>query len=75
MKSIPAAKFKNQCLSLLEEVQRTCASVIVTRHGKPVAQIGPVTERSTRAKNPLKGSIDFEGDLIAPIDGAWEALS
>ncbi len=74
MRTLPAAKFKNRCLAVLDEVQRTRLPVIVTRHGKPVAQIGPVTSAGPRRNNPIKGSIEYEGDLIAPIEGAWDAL-
>lgn len=74
MKTVPAAKFKNQCLAVLDEVQRTRRPVVVTRHGKPVAQIGPVMSAGARGNNPIKGSIEYEGDLIAPIEGAWDAL-
>jgi prevent-host-death family protein len=74
MKTVPAAKFKDQCLALLDEVRRTRLPVVVTRHGKPVAQIGPIMVTGTRGANPLKGSIEHEGDLVTPIDGAWDAL-
>ena len=74
MKSVPAAKFRNQCLAVLEEVERTRLPVIVTRHGKPVVQIGPVAGARSRGRNPLKDSIEFEGDLVAPLEGAWDAL-
>ena len=75
MKSVPAAKFKNQCLAVLDEVERTRRPIVVTRHGKPVAQIGPIMNVGSRTKNPIKGSIEFEGDLIAPLEGAWDALN
>lgn len=74
MKTVPATKFKNQCLAVLDEVQRTRLPVVVTRHGKPVAQIGPVASTNARGGNPIKGSIEYEGDLITPIEGAWDAL-
>lgn len=74
MKTVPAAKFKNQCLAVLGEVERTRRPVVVTRHGKPVVQIGPVMNPGSGSNNPIKGSIEFEGDLIAPIEGAWDAL-
>jgi prevent-host-death family protein len=75
VKSVPSAKFKNQCLAVLDEVERTRRPIVVTRHGKPVAQIRPILNSGSRTKNPIKGSIEFEGDLIAPIEGAWDALS
>ena len=29
-------------------------------------------QSSSEIKNPLKGSITFENDIISPIDGNWE---
>lgn len=40
MKTIQASEAKTKFLSILDEVERG-ASVIVTRHGKPVARIVP----------------------------------
>jgi prevent-host-death family protein len=73
MKVVAAAEFKNSCLALLDEVQRTRQRVIVTRHGKPVAQIQPIDPAPRAPGNPLKGSIVREGDLVSPIDGGWDA--
>jgi prevent-host-death family protein len=74
MKSVTATQFKNRCLAILEDVERTRRAVLVTRHGKPVARIGPVTpEAGAPPGNPLKNSIEHEGDLVSPIDDAWNA--
>ena len=55
-KVVTATHFKTHCLRLLEDVRRTRQRLIVTRHGKPVAEIGPpsVPEPSV---NALQGSI------------------
>ena len=45
--SIPAAVFKAECLRLMDEVARTGQPVVITKHGKPVAQLSrpPETAR------------------------------
>jgi antitoxin (DNA-binding transcriptional repressor) of toxin-antitoxin stability system len=53
---------------LLEEVRQTRQSVVVTRHGKPVAEISPYILRERDSANPLKGSILYQGDLVAPVE-------
>ena len=74
MRSMTATQFKNRCLAVLEDVERTRRPLVVTRRGKPVARIGPVTtDLGTPADNPLKDSIEFQDDLVAPIEEAWEA--
>lgn len=68
--SVPAVKFKAQCLALLDEVERTSRPIIVTKRGRPVAQVAPLPAR----KRPkLKGSIVFQGDLVSPLDEIWDA--
>ena len=73
MKTIPAGKFRAQCLALLDEVARTGEELVVTKRGKPVARVGPLSKKDTETENPLKNSIVFEGDLITPISVDWEA--
>lgn len=73
MKTIPAAEFKAHCLALLEEVRKTRKPLVVTRHGKAVAQITPCASKSIAEDNRLKNSVIYESDLVSPIGGAWEA--
>jgi prevent-host-death family protein len=71
MRSIPAARFKAQCLKLLDEVAETGETIVVTKRGKPVARVEPV-----EAPPSLKGSVTYlvsDEELIAPIDEVWNA--
>lgn len=74
-KSIPATEFKAHCLALLEEVRRTRRSLLVTRHGKPVAEISPYTPKAHAGGNPLKGSIVHQGDLVSPLNERWDSAT
>ena len=71
-KSVTATHFKAHCLRLLEDVRRTRQSLIVTRHGKPVAQIGPPSADDTHV-NALKGSVLQQEDLVSPVAGTWDS--
>lgn len=73
MKQLSATEFKAKCLALLDTVKRTREPVEITRHGKPVARIVPCTSKPEKFVNPLKGSIRFEHDLVAPIGERWDA--
>lgn len=73
LKTVSATEFKARCLALLEEVRRTRQSLLVTRHGKPVAEISPHTTAKNADGNPLKGSILSQGDLVSPIDVSWDS--
>jgi prevent-host-death family protein len=68
-KTVPAGQFKAKCLALLDEVAQTGQAVVVTKHGKPVAQVVPI---KTKSVNPLKGSVLYQGDIVSPILDDWE---
>jgi prevent-host-death family protein len=72
LKTVSAAEFKARCLALLEEVRRTRQPLLVTRHGKPVAEISPHGQAEDANTNPLKGSVLSQGDLVSPIDVSWD---
>ena len=68
-RNIPAGEFKARCLALLDEVADTGAELIVTKYGRPVAKVVPLEETDG---HPLKGSVLFERDLVAPLLEDWE---
>lgn len=41
MQTIAAGRFKDVCLKMLDEVAATRAPVVITKRGKPVAQLTP----------------------------------
>jgi prevent-host-death family protein len=42
VKTMQASLFKAQCLSVLDEVESTHSSVIITKHGRAVARLVPI---------------------------------
>lgn len=73
MKDVTATEFKSRCLALIDEVNRTRHPLRITRHGKPVAEIVPPSAGADHDSNPLKGSILFQDDLIAPVAVDWDS--
>lgn len=65
---IGAGEFKAKCLALLDEVSESGRHVVVTKRGRPVAEIVPFEEAPS-----LEGSIVREGDLISPLDATWDS--
>jgi prevent-host-death family protein len=72
---IPAAQFKAECLKLMDKVAKTRQPIIITKHGRPVAQLAPVSMEPRSLFGYMKGSIRIEGDVVAPIGVEWDALS
>lgn len=78
MEEIAISKFKATCLGVLEKVRRTGRPILVTRFGKPVAEIVPPSppERSAPWLGSMSGRGRILGDIIAPAadENEWEAL-
>lgn len=73
--TIPAAVFQAKCLKLMDEVARTGRPVVITKRGRPVAQLTPVPAASRSLFGYMKHTVSIKGDLIAPTGGCWSADS
>ena len=71
---IKASEFKAKCLALMDEVERTGQPVVITKKGKPVAELIPHRPRTKNARGILKDELFITGDIISPIDVEWNAL-
>lgn len=60
---INATKFKEQCLRLLEELDSE--GIIITKHGRAIARVIPVKQRSSDLIGALEGSVQIHGDLLS----------
>ncbi len=70
--AIGAGEFKAKCLQLLDDVAEQRGTLVITKHGKPVAKLVPV-EPEQRMFGALKGSVVEEQDIISPINADWES--
>src|ERR1700687_4541194 len=70
--SVPAARFKAHCLSLLERVRQSRRPIIVTKHGRPVAKVVPFRAAPRSILGFSKGTVNILGDIVAPGE-PWEA--
>ncbi len=69
-----ASEFKAKCLALMDEVERTGESVVITKKGKPIAELSPYKQRKRNARGILKGRLVVTGDIISPVGVEWKAL-
>lgn len=63
METLNATKFKEQCLSLLENL--SSEGIIITKHGKPVAQLVPVKVGYEKLIGSMKGKVGPKDDLLS----------
>jgi prevent-host-death family protein len=73
-RTIKASEFKAKCLALIDEVAKSGDPLVITKNGKPMADLVP---HRLSLRSPLgiwKGNIAIKGDIISPIDVEWDAL-
>lgn len=72
MKTISAAKFKEQCLALLDQVGPE--GIIITKRGKPVAKLVPIHADAAKLIGSFKSKIKIKGDIFS-TGVKWHAES
>jgi prevent-host-death family protein len=72
MKTVPAAQFKAQCLSLLDRVGPE--GIVITKHGRPVAKLVPIATESAALIGCLKGKLTIKGNILS-TGVKWDAES
>ena len=58
-----ASKFKEQCLSLLDHLSPE--GIVITKRGKPVAKLIPVSTDCASLIGSMKGKIRIQGDIFS----------
>jgi len=66
MKKMAADSFKANCLAVMDEVQAKHETVVITKHGKPVAKLVPLTTETDEICNFLAGKGAVTGDIVSP---------
>lgn len=72
MKTVAAAKFKAECLAILDSVGPE--GIVITKHGKPVAKLIPIETGQADLIGKLRGRIKIKGD-ITTTGLRWNAQS
>lgn len=63
MKEMGAAKFKEQCLALLDKVDPE--GIVITKHGVPVAKLIPIETETADLIGSLQGKIKVKVDIMS----------
>ena len=71
-KIINASKFKEQCLAILDNLERE--GIVITKHGKPVARLIPEDSNCADLIGTMAGKIKVAGDLMS-TGLSWNAES
>lgn len=66
MRKMAAGSFKARCLAIMDEVQAKHETVVITKHGKPVAKLVPIGADTDAIYNFLAGKGAVVGDVVSP---------
>jgi antitoxin (DNA-binding transcriptional repressor) of toxin-antitoxin stability system len=76
MDEISISKFKATCLAVIDRVNKTGKTVVITRFGQPLAELRPVgLHVSTRRFGHRTHTGVILGDIVSPVgdESDWEA--
>ena len=72
-RTMSATEFRARCYRLLDEVAETGREIVITKRGKPVAQLRPIRPVRKSLFGRDRDIIKIHGDIGAPIDVEWDA--
>ena len=76
-RTVPITEFRNQCLRLIDEVKATGDTLVVTKHGRPLAAVVPVVDNPPKSIIGWSSEIRLGDDLTRPAipPEDWEIVS
>lgn len=66
MKTMPAGEFKTNCLAVMDEVKAKRETVVITKHGLPVAKLVPVNTGKDEIFGFFSDKGSIKGDVVSP---------
>ena len=75
MKSMGISQFKTHALKILDQVAKSQEGIIITKRGKPLAQVIPYRNSDLNPKpGKLANYLVFEKDIVSPLgEEMWDA--
>ncbi|GAC1671534.1 MAG: hypothetical protein NVS9B8_14570 [Candidatus Limnocylindrales bacterium] len=73
-RTIMASRFKAECLTILDQVDELKISIVVTKHGRPVARVVPM--EFGQSSDDLIGSVTLvaeDDEAYYSTGAAWDA--
>ncbi len=73
--TLPISQFKARCLRLLEELAERGETIVVTKHGRPIAKVTSFRSELPPLKGRWAGQAKTKGDIVYfDTSSEWEAL-
>jgi prevent-host-death family protein len=71
MQTATVYETKTNLSSLLKLIEQTNERIIITKHGRPVAELGPVSRKTRILPDPFLAEIRVDYDPVAPTEDEW----
>lgn len=79
MQTMSISEFKATCLAVIERVRRSGEPVLITKRGRPVAEVVPASQSGDgkRTLGSMAGTARIVSDIVAPAtsESEWRALT
>jgi len=75
LRTMKVSEFKAKCLNLMDEVAKSGEAIVITKNGRPVTKLAPYREKPKSWFGRDRGKLCILGDIVSPVDVAWEAES
>ena len=70
--TISASQFKARCLGLMDQVAATGEVLVITKNGRPVAELHPCPSQRRDTPFGLHPTLEICGDVITPLVEPWD---
>jgi prevent-host-death family protein len=71
--SVSKTKFKPKMFEYLRMVEKKQDTILLTDHGKPVAEVVPFGQSSIKALESMRGLVCEYVDPLEPVGDEWDA--
>lgn len=69
---VKASEFKAKCLKMMDDLLTSGQTIIITKHGKPIARLSPYAQPSAGIYGFLQGQMTYGDDLPQAQDDSWQ---
>ena len=75
METIAISEFKAHALKIIDNISKNHEKIIITKRGKPVAEIIPYRSSEGKSKpGKLAGTLIYKDDIVSPLgEEMWDA--
>ncbi len=63
---------KTNLSSLINQVERSHERILITKHGHPVAELGPVSRKSRLVTDAVLAELTIGYDPVKPTEDEWD---